>query len=261
MKPIQWPEGATPKDELNDQQKAVIEKAVRYESFNDSEKITQLAVGDERPDHYASLVLEEHWPERHWEIETNGSKDAWARKRGDVESFSDKRRDRKRMENHSGVIRCEKCAVELKQNKRETKGYLDKFRCPSCRTKNQQFDLRARRNDFAAINKEKRRKGKALYLIEASEDIVKIVISVKPKQRLSSLQTSNPDKLKLVAYTFGGDAGGIESELHEKYADCRLKGEWFDLPKGDYERLKKRVKNDNVEKVSTSQTAVLNGGD
>ena len=66
MSTIAWPEGATPKEELSDEQIAVINKAARYRNINSTKKLTALAVGDRRSNSYAGSVLKVHWPERYW---------------------------------------------------------------------------------------------------------------------------------------------------------------------------------------------------
>jgi len=66
MDTIEWPENATPKEELNDDQIAVIRKAARYLTFENGRKLTRLAVGEKRSDQYANSVLLNHWPERYW---------------------------------------------------------------------------------------------------------------------------------------------------------------------------------------------------
>jgi len=65
MDTIEWPENATPKEELNDDQIAVIKKAARYPTFENSRKLTRLACSD-RSNAYAASVLANHWPERYW---------------------------------------------------------------------------------------------------------------------------------------------------------------------------------------------------
>jgi len=66
MDTIEWPENATPKEELKDDQIAVIKKAARYRNIESGPKLTQLAVGDARSPSYAGSVLRTHWPERYW---------------------------------------------------------------------------------------------------------------------------------------------------------------------------------------------------
>lgn len=51
-----------------------------------------------------------------------------------------------------------------------------------------------------------------------------------PKKRLASLQTGQPMTLSLL-WSVGGD---YEDALHQRFADYRVRGEWFDLtPLGD----------------------------
>lgn len=64
----------------------------------------------------------------------------------------------------------------------------------------------------------------SVYLIQAGVNgPVKIGQSDDPMARLAQLQTSHYEKLRLVGLILDGS----ESELHAKYADQRLNGEWF----------------------------------
>lgn len=54
---------------------------------------------------------------------------------------------------------------------------------------------------------------------------IKIGIAERPLQRLTSLQTGNPHKLRVVAM-FKGER--FENLLHDRYKQRRLHGEWFE---------------------------------
>ena len=56
----------------------------------------------------------------------------------------------------------------------------------------------------------------------------KIGVAGNPHARLASLQTGSPTPLELVATHAGGHA--YERELHRRYAEHALAGEWFDGP-------------------------------
>lgn len=56
---------------------------------------------------------------------------------------------------------------------------------------------------------------------------VKIGSSVEPRARLKELQTAHPFELKVEAVLPGGCAE--ERDMHRRFADERLKGEWFKL--------------------------------
>ena len=71
METIDWPENATPKEELNDDQIAVIKEAAKYPNINTPTKLTQIAVGDKRAYSYSSSVISTHWPERYWVDDSN----------------------------------------------------------------------------------------------------------------------------------------------------------------------------------------------
>lgn len=72
-----------------------------------------------------------------------------------------------------------------------------------------------------------------VYLME-SEGKLKIGMSQDPEGRAQVLSTSGGQEVRLVAkhrYSSRGEAGRAESELHERFADHRLLGEWFrDVP-------------------------------
>lgn len=64
----------------------------------------------------------------------------------------------------------------------------------------------------------------AVYLIR-SDNFIKIGYSESPLSRVSGMQTGNPYELQLIA-VIPGDTG-LESYLHERFADMRVRGEWF----------------------------------
>lgn len=65
-----------------------------------------------------------------------------------------------------------------------------------------------------------------IYFIGMLDDsIIKIGLSNDPQKRLNALQTANPYELRLIL-TFRGDESK-ESELHEKYTEYSIRGEWF----------------------------------
>jgi hypothetical protein len=64
------------------------------------------------------------------------------------------------------------------------------------------------------------------YLVGAEGiDLVKIGHTTDPKKRLASLQTGQPLQLTLL----WSQEGDCESYLHVKFAEYRVRGEWFDL--------------------------------
>lgn len=71
---------------------------------------------------------------------------------------------------------------------------------------------------------------KSIYLIQSLENgYYKIGVSKNPNRRLSTLQTGNSSKLKLVI-TYQTDlAYKIEKSLHNKFSHTNKIGEWFDL--------------------------------
>lgn len=67
-----------------------------------------------------------------------------------------------------------------------------------------------------------------VYLIGSPDSpLVKIGWSDNPKRRLRNLQSGSPVPLRLLAVYEGGHY--VEAELHRRFADKRVHGEWFDL--------------------------------
>jgi hypothetical protein len=66
-----------------------------------------------------------------------------------------------------------------------------------------------------------------VYVIQSGKGPCKIGRAQDVRQRLSDLQTSTHEQLRLVAAYEGGVAE--ETALHRQFAALRLNGEWFDL--------------------------------
>lgn len=63
-----------------------------------------------------------------------------------------------------------------------------------------------------------------VYFIRVG-DHIKIGFSTRPIDRLNGLQTSNPGRLEIVGTRPGSRK--TEAELHERFKDMRVRGEWF----------------------------------
>jgi hypothetical protein len=72
-----------------------------------------------------------------------------------------------------------------------------------------------------------------LYVIGEGDGsgVVKIGKSVDPQKRLSGLQTGNPRRLRVLHVE--PEAGHLEEQLHERFAEIRIGGEWFDFGHDD----------------------------
>ncbi|MGJ7042107.1 mRNA-degrading endonuclease YafQ of YafQ-DinJ toxin-antitoxin module [Shinella sp. BE166] len=68
------------------------------------------------------------------------------------------------------------------------------------------------------------RRSSFVYFISDGEH-VKIGLSRQPRKRLSSLQTGHPKRLNIVGLMPGGAED--EFQLHGRFRDHRVKGEWF----------------------------------
>ena len=66
-----------------------------------------------------------------------------------------------------------------------------------------------------------------VYFIGNNNGQVKIGYSKNPASRLSALQTASPYPLKILALKSGGTE--VEADLHKRFSESRLEGEWFRL--------------------------------
>lgn len=54
---------------------------------------------------------------------------------------------------------------------------------------------------------------------------IKIGVSLDPEERLRSLQTASPVRLRIIGLVRGGPS--VEGAFHDRLARHRLHGEWF----------------------------------
>jgi hypothetical protein len=66
---------------------------------------------------------------------------------------------------------------------------------------------------------------------------VKIGFSNNPEKRLNSLQTGNPNQLKLIDYTYDTLSQEVETWLHWISAAKHFRGEWYSISKCEIEYL------------------------
>jgi hypothetical protein len=76
-----------------------------------------------------------------------------------------------------------------------------------------------------------------IYAIEANSGQVKIGMAADPKQRRDGLQTGSPVELTLLVASPAEDPETAEKELHKRYSDERMRGEWFRLKREDIREL------------------------
>lgn len=83
--------------------------------------------------------------------------------------------------------------------------------------------------------------GKKLYLIENDAGLVKIGVSESPEDRVHSIQTGSAGDVWLRSEYKLKKAGVVEKELHNRFADDNVSGEWFNLPEKIVEDLEKEL--------------------
>lgn len=72
----------------------------------------------------------------------------------------------------------------------------------------------------------KPRKGQIYFIQQGDNGPIKIGYSTNPEKRLQTLNTASPYPLKLLHTIQGGK--NLEKELHARFADTQLDGEWFE---------------------------------
>lgn len=83
-------------------------------------------------------------------------------------------------------------------------------------------------NFIFTTNKDRKNRVKQTYLMINSEGHTKIGKSFNPKDREKTLQSQEPF-IELYAVS----TSDIETVLHDKYANKRMRGEWFNLERHD----------------------------
>jgi hypothetical protein len=76
----------------------------------------------------------------------------------------------------------------------------------------------------------------------------KIGITTNIDKRILELQTGNPFLIQLVFFKIVNDASALESELHKKYKNKNVSGEWFYLDNNDIQYIITAVKHNTPRK-------------
>jgi hypothetical protein len=71
-----------------------------------------------------------------------------------------------------------------------------------------------------------------LYLIKCQQ-YYKIGVAADVEQRLAQLSTGNPFPLEVLAVYGFANAEPVEHAIHQRFANARVRGEWFELGEND----------------------------
>ena len=77
-----------------------------------------------------------------------------------------------------------------------------------------------------------------VYLLSSPFGFYKIGCSTKPKNRLMTFGVQLPFEVDCLCTIYTGDMYGLEHQLHERFAEKRSKGEWFELSESDVDYIK-----------------------
>jgi predicted GIY-YIG superfamily endonuclease len=110
---------------------------------------------------------------------------------------------------------------------------------------NNEHDRRSKRRKVSlALCEEKRAKPGFIYIAQGTNDQYKIGLSNNPEKRMKEY-TKLPFETKLVLLIRTHDMVWLEKVLHERFANQRIRGEWFLLKKCDL----KWVRNSLLESI------------
>lgn len=77
-----------------------------------------------------------------------------------------------------------------------------------------------------------------VYLVQSISGAYKIGRTSNPANRLKTFNVKLPFEVEYLAVIPTSNMHGLEAELHNKYAQQRINGEWFDLSPADVEYIK-----------------------
>jgi hypothetical protein len=90
-----------------------------------------------------------------------------------------------------------------------------------------------------------------LYFIESEDGFVKIGRSNNPKKRLSAIQSGNHKELSILK-TFK-NKGCYEPDIHKKFKDLCIRGEWFKMS----DEIKDFIKEKENDRLRNRKTAEI----
>jgi len=87
-----------------------------------------------------------------------------------------------------------------------------------------------------------------IYAIGHPHGFVKIGHSSDPQRRLSGIQTGSPYRLWIIVQVPSRNPEAVEEQLHSRFENKQVRGEWFELSNNDYDTLSDLVKMANSDR-------------
>jgi len=98
--------------------------------------------------------------------------------------------------------------------------------CGDCR----RLELKGKLSFLPKLKKQRKQHSKFVYIIsELGSERYKIGMAKDVDKRLLSLQTANSSVLKVIYKSYQHNALLVESDMHYKFVDKKVRGEWFNL--------------------------------
>jgi hypothetical protein len=85
--------------------------------------------------------------------------------------------------------------------------------------------------------KTKKRKPGYVYLLQSPSAAYKIGRTKAPQNRLKTFAVNLPFEVEYIALIQTNDMAGLERQLHQRFADKRVNGEWFELSSEDVQYI------------------------
>jgi hypothetical protein len=76
-----------------------------------------------------------------------------------------------------------------------------------------------------------------VYLLQSPTKAYKIGRSKNPENRLKTFSVKLPFEVEYIALIKTNDMVGLERQLHQRFADKRVNGEWFELSSEDVQYI------------------------
>lgn len=105
---------------------------------------------------------------------------------------------------------------------------------------------------FSSFLRRKNNPSTFIYFIHSDNGLTKIGIAKDVKLRLTTLNIGSPVELSLLFYFESQNAKRAEANLHKRFSQKRVKGEWFNLSDKDISWIKENY--DIIEEINQQPT-------
>lgn len=116
---------------------------------------------------------------------------------------------------------------------------IDSSRLPGVDGEPRYFPARSSGSRAPSVRPVKRGPG-YVYLLE-SGGLYKVGRSTRPDKRIAQISPVMPHPVNVICTVYSEEHEVLEAELHERFRDVRLNGEWFNLSSENVDYIKRRA--------------------